>query len=207
MSEKQQVADIIANLSQAAPNPIGGQEQPPRIPTLVELESIELDSEWKHPTYSPMPEYVDTQPTLAQILEDWELCTAWVDARLIKTGFNIRKTTEQGVRRMTKSLRESGYLGNSCVTIYPGDLPLEDQSVGTKEIKRLTEEDKKQGFQFCCADGMHRTRTVQELTALKLAGDTKAAGKCGSMVKAVILRPDIPPALLLRLSVGMYFFI
>ena len=190
-----------------APTPNTNRRQQPHIPTFVHMESIALGAEWKHPTYDDMKDYGDTTPTLAQIIEDYELCTAWVDARLNKTGFNIRKTTSQGVRRMTKSLRESGYLGNSCVTIYPADLPLDNQKVGTKAIKRLTEEDKKKGYRFLCADGMHRTRTVQELTALKLAGDDEAAGKCGSMVKAVIVRPDIPPDLLLRLSVGMYFFI
>jgi hypothetical protein len=134
----------------------------------------------------------------SRILADYTLCNAWVQASMIKTGFNTRKTTRKGVRRMWDSMKTNGYMQSNAVVLFPATPEDNKQD----EVFALTEEDVKKGVKFLCADVMHRTRCVCELSELKAAGDNTI--NCGDEVFACILRPDTPRKYLIQLSLSKY---
>ena len=176
-------------------------------PLLGLLDEILGDTKWTLPTLHPSIDdlkvkFAGKPPKMAEILKEFTLTTAWVEAKLIKTGSNSRTTSSKGVRRMKKSITEKGYMPNHMVVIYPADLDNKEQYPGCKEISRLTAEDKKHGIQFFCADGMHRVRCVTELEEEHRGQATPFNNK----VNAIILRPDIPPEYLLSLSISKYSF-
>ena len=71
-------------------------------------------------TLQPLKQYDKKEKiSNSQILMDHTVCSSWVHASLIKTGFNTRKTTAKGVRRMKKTLRINGFMPNNAVVIYP----------------------------------------------------------------------------------------
>ena len=177
-------------------------------PLLGQVQEILSNTEWRMPTLQPSIEdlqvkFAGKPPKMAEILKEFTLTTAWVEAKLIKTGANSRTTSSKGVRRMKKSITEKGYMPNHMVVIYPGNLDAKGQYPDCKAISRITEEDKKKGIQFLCADGMHRVRCVTELEQEHIAKGTDFNNK----VNAIILRPDIPPEYLLSLSISKYSFL
>ena len=132
------------------------------------------------------------------------MCSAWITASLIKTGFNTRKTTKKGVRRMTKSLKTTGFMHNNAVVVYPGICHGSTSEGDEMELlPDFSAADAKNGKRFLCADGMHRVRCVTELTELKKGGAPDIM--CGDSVYAVILRPDTPKKYLIKLSLGKSF--
>ena len=179
-----------------------------RPPLLGHVQEILSNTEWRMPALHPsiddlQVKFAGKPPKMAEILKDFTLTTAWVEAKLIKTGANSRTTSSKGVSRMKKSIIEKGYMPNHSVVIYPGNLDAKGQYPECKTISRLTEDDKKKGIQFLCADGMHRVRCVTELEQEYIEKGTPFNNK----VNAIILRPDIPPEYLLSLSISKYSFL
>ena len=135
---------------------------------------------------------------------DHRICSSWVHASLIKTGFNTRKTTAKGVRRMKKALRRNGFMPNNSVVIYPDPLQytVEEDEHQVDDRCVITPSDRKEGKMFMCADGMHRVRSVVELTKEKSLSQGTSNIACGPFVFAIILRPDTPRKLLLQFSLS-----
>ena len=173
------------------------------------LTTVRADTKWVLGQLQPKIQYGENQKLLnSTVLKDFFVGTAWVQASLIKTGQNTRKTTKKGVRKMRKSLKTRGYMQNYAVVIYPGhQLQANDDSVhvndGNQQIFTLSQVDVKAGLKFLCADGMHRVRCVVELASEKAAGAEDI--KCDDMVYAIILRPDTPRQYLIQLSLGKYY--
>jgi hypothetical protein len=161
-----------------------------------------LDDKFAEERSLPDPYQDESKILNSTILRDYTISTAWVQAKLIKTGFNTRKTTQKGVRRMRESLNKSGFMQSSAVVIYPGSD--DDDQDESENPFRLTPEDTKKGIRFLCADGMHRCRAVAEMAEKKANGDQSI--KCGDMVYAIILRPDTPRKYLIKLSLSKFYF-
>ena len=147
----------------------------------------------------PVESYSDMSVvTHGQILSDYTLGYAWIEANLIKTGFNTRKTTKKGVRRMRVSLSKEGFMPSNAVVVIPADITRFGSDMFMMDQKDLEE-----GVKFQCVDGMHRTRCVQELAAEKAEGLPGSESIfCGDEVYAIILRPDTPRNYLIQLSLS-----
>jgi len=177
-------------------------EQPVKM-KLSNLKRIRVDTDWEVDDLEPIEPYADSGviPN-SQILKDYTMTSAWVESTLIKTGFNTRKTTRKGVRRMRNSIKTSGFVPTNAVVIVPVEVIGEEKD----KLFQFSQEDLQSGLKFQCADGMHRVRCVTELTEEKKAG---AAGsediKCSDEVFAIILRPDIPRKYLIQLSLSKSF--
>ena len=82
-----------------------------RPPLLEHVQEILSNTAWRMPTLQPSIEdlqvkFAGQPPKMAEILKEFTLTTAWVEAKLIKTGANSRTTSSKGVRRMKKSITE-----------------------------------------------------------------------------------------------------
>ena len=163
---------------------------------LSTLTNIDKDTKWTTDVLGPIPTYEEGKKVLnSTILKDFTLTCSWIDASLIKTGFNTRKTTKKGVRRMSKSLRSSGYMQSNAVVIYPGaTAEVDDES----DVFHLTESDVKSGIKFMCADGMHRVRSVYELSELKRKGAKDIV--CGNKVRSHVFACHFISTLTIALS-------
>ena len=145
---------------------------------LSQCINIDEKTSWELDDLDSLPTYPEGQKVLnSTILKDFTIATAWVTASLIKTGFNTRKTTKKGVRRMTKSLRQRGYMQSNAVVIYPGT---NEASQVAEDHFTLSNSDIEKGIRFLCADGMHRVRCVTELAEAKKNGEQGIV--CGDMV-------------------------
>ena len=64
---------------------------------LSSLTVIREDTKWQLDILDPVPPYPANQTVLnSAILKDYTVTMAWVQAKLIQTGFNTRKTTAKG---------------------------------------------------------------------------------------------------------------
>ncbi len=68
----------------------------------------------------------------------------------------------------------------------------------------MTEVDTQNGHYFHGADGMHRCSAVVEIDEQRKAGAIKG-DRCGDEVFAILLRPDTPTWVLLKISVGQSY--
>jgi hypothetical protein len=169
-------------------------------PLLSTLKEITPETQFDVDPLPDIPDFPDEKVLNSTILRTYALGYAWITAKMIKTGFNTRKTTKKGVRRMTKSLKTQGYLMSNAVVVYPGEVVEDDDEDELTLQQYLTETDVENGIQFLCADGMHRVRCVRELAELKAQGASDI--RCGDKVYAVILRPDTPKQYLIQLSLS-----
>lgn len=151
------------------------------------------------PDLDPLPAH---PPKLAhaKLLEKYVMTQCWVHVKMIKTGFNTRKTTAKGVRRMRASLLEHGYDRSHAIVLYPGDQRDAGGDDDESSLFHLTAAEYKSGKRFLCPDGMHRVRCVSELVDEGVAGQDGQS--CGDMVYALMLRPDTPQSALVEISLS-----
>jgi len=178
------------------------ESAPPQL--LATLQNITEDTNWCVGDLPELKEIPDQGTMMnSDILRCYTMSSAWIQAKMIKTGFNTRKTTKKGVRRMRVSLKTRGYMHTSAVIVYPGAATATPQP--TSDHFALSQSDLDAGIQFMCADGMHRVRCVTELTEEKASGVPNIL--CGDSVYATILRPDTPRKYLIQLSLSKYIHI
>lgn len=165
------------------------------LPVIGDLKEIREETKYQIGNLDPLPVIQPDCKNYMSMLPKFQMGTMWVQAKLIKTGFNTRKTTRRGVRRMKASLKSTGYQPQFMVVLYPGTRTEDEE-----DNYALTPADQKAGIQFLCPDGMHRVRCVNELTEEKAAGDEDI--ECGDSVYAIMLRPDTPRKFLIQLSLS-----
>ena len=216
--------NILTYISRKVCTMLNSANSSAAIQSISSLGTVRTETTWKVPKLGPRVVYQNDGPVKnknkrallnSTIHKDYALTTAWVEARLIKTGFNTRKTTKKGVRRMRQSLRTRGYMQSNAVVIYPGTLAstidvknLPDAVNDVPEATEgliLTKADYRKGIRFMCADGMHRVRCVTELAEEKKDGAQDIL--CDDMVYAIILRPDTPRHLLIQMSLSKYLLL
>ena len=83
------------------------------------MQQITPQDQWNLEQLPPLPELSDDL-TKGELLRKVTVATCWIRADMIKTGFNTRKTTRKGVRRMRESLMTRGYVQSTAVVVYPG---------------------------------------------------------------------------------------